>query len=299
MSSNKKNSVFTGSGVAIVTPFKGDGVDFEKLGQLIDYQIENNTDAIVICGTTGEASTMNDKEHLACIEYAVKKTDKRVPVIAGTGSNDTRHGIELSKEAERLGADSLLLVTPYYNKTTQEGLCRHYIMHADSVNIPIIMYNVPSRTGLNISVDTVKRLSAHPNINAIKEASGSITYVASVAASCGEDLYIYSGNDDMIVPVMSLGGIGVISGVANIMPRETHEMVKKYLDGDIDESRKLQLEMLELINALFCEVNPIPVKTAMNLMGFNVGHLRMPLCDMSDNNLDKLKNAMKKIGLLK
>ncbi|OQB15556.1 MAG: 4-hydroxy-tetrahydrodipicolinate synthase [Firmicutes bacterium ADurb.Bin193] len=294
-----KNPVFTGSGVAIVTPFTGGGeVDFEKLGELIDFQINNKTDAIVICGTTGEASTMNDKEHLACIEYAVKKTAKRVPVIAGTGSNDTRHGVELSLEAQRLGADALLLVTPYYNKTTQKGLTQHYLLHADSVNIPIILYNVPSRTGLNISVDTAKTLSGHPNINAIKEASGNISYVAQIAAECGDDLILYSGNDDMIVPVMSLGGKGVISVAANILPREIHDMTELYISGNVAESAKLQLKMLELINALFVEVNPIPVKTAMNLLGYNVGALRMPLCEMEGKNLETLRLALKNYGLL-
>ncbi|MCK9477895.1 MAG: 4-hydroxy-tetrahydrodipicolinate synthase [Firmicutes bacterium] len=299
MSSNKKTPVFTGSGVAIVTPFTNDGVDFDKLGELIDFQIQNKTDAIVVCGTTGEASTMNDKEHLSCIEYAVKKVDKRVPVIAGTGSNDTNHGIELSKEAERLGADSLLLVTPYYNKATQDGLVKHYTMHADKVDLPIIMYNVPPRTGLSMSVDTVFKLSQHPNINAMKEASGSISYVACLAQKCGEGLNIYSGNDDMIVPIMSLGGIGVISVVANILPEDTHNIVCKYLTGDVEGSRALQLKMLDVVNALFCEVNPIPVKTALNLMGFDAGILRLPLCDMGEKNLETLKCALKDYRLLK
>ncbi len=295
---NKKIPVFKGSGVAIVTPFTDDGVDFNKLGELIEFQIQNNTDAIIICGTTGEASTMDDKEHLSCIEYTVKKVDKRVPVIAGTGSNDTRHGLELSKEAEKLGADSLLLVTPYYNKTTQAGLIKHYMLHADNVNIPIILYNVPSRTGLNINVDTVAKLAEHPNINAIKEASGNISFVASIAKSCGDSLNIYSGNDDMIVPLLSLGGIGVISVVANILPKQTHDMTQKFFDGDIIGSRKLQLELLDVINAIFCEVNPIPVKTAMNLMGFNVGKLRMPLCDMEEKNLNVLIMALKNHQLI-
>lgn len=294
-----KNPVFTGSGVAIVTPFTKDGVDFEKLGEIIDYQIENKTDAIIICGTTGEASTMEDKEHLSCIEYTVKKVDGRVPVIAGTGSNYTDHGIMLSTEAQKLGADALLLVTPYYNKASQKGLVKHYLMHADAVDIPIILYNVPSRTGLSFSVDTLKELSKHPNINAIKEASGNISYVAQIAAACGDDLIIYSGNDDMVVPIMSLGGKGVISVVANILPRETHDMVMSYIEGRVDEAKKLQLEMLEVINALFVEVNPIPVKTAMNLLGFNVGELRLPLCEMADKNLEILKRALSNYGLLK
>lgn len=294
-----KEPIFTGSGVAIVTPFTNDGIDFAKFGEIIDFQIQNKTDALVVCGTTGEASTMDDSEHLSCIEYAVKRADGRVPVIAGTGSNDTRHGIELSREAERLGADALLLVTPYYNKTSQKGLEAHYTMHADSVNIPVILYNVPARTGLCISVETAKKLSKHPNINAIKEATGNISYVAQIAAECGDDLLVYSGNDDMIVPVLSLGGKGVISVVANILPRETHDMVESYHCRDINKSKKLQLEMLEVINALFIEVNPIPVKTAMNVLGYDVGGLRMPLCDMSDKNLELLKTALKNYGLLK
>ena len=294
-----KNPIFTGSGVAIVTPFTNDGVDYAKLGEIIDFQIANKTDAIVICGTTGEASTMDDKEHLACIEYAIKRVNGAVPVVAGTGSNDTRHGIELSVEAQRLGADALLLVTPYYNKATQNGLVRHFAMHADAVDIPIILYNVPSRTGLSMSVDTVAELAKHPNVNAIKEASGNISYVAQIAAACGDNLAIYSGNDDMIVPVMSLGGKGVISVVANILPQRTHDMVMKYIDGDTAGSLKLQLDMLELINSLFVEVNPIPVKTAMNLLGFGVGELRMPLCEMSGKNLETLKQALKNYGLLK
>lgn len=294
-----KSPVFTGSGVAIVTPFTKDGVDFDKLGEIIDFQIENKTDAIIICGTTGEASTMEDKEHLSCIEYAVKKVDGRVPVVAGTGSNYTDHGIMLSKEAQNLGADALLLVTPYYNKATQKGLLRHFTMHADAVDIPIILYNVPPRTGLSMSVDTLKELSKHPNINSIKEASGSISYVAQVAAACGDDLLIYSGNDDMIVPIMSLGGKGVISVVANILPKQTHDMVMSYIEGKTAEATKIQLDMLEVVNALFVEVNPIPVKTAMNLLGFDVGELRMPLCEMTDKNLDTLKQALENYGLLK
>ncbi len=294
-----KKPLFTGSGVAIVTPFTNDGVDFDKLGELIDFQIENGTDAIIICGTTGEASTMNDSEHLSCIEYAVGRVGGRIPVLAGTGSNDTRHGIELSQEAQHLGADGLLLVTPYYNKTTQKGLVKHYLQHAQSVDLPIILYNVPSRTGLNISVETAKELSAHPNINAIKEASGNISYVAQIAEQCGDALLLYSGNDDMIVPVLSLGGKGVISVVANILPRQTHDIVEKFLSGDVEGSRRLQLDMLSLVNALFVEVNPIPVKTAMNLLGYGVGELRSPLCEMSDKNLELLKTELNKYGLLK
>jgi len=290
-------SIFVGSGVAIVTPFTNDGINFPKLGEIIDFQIANKTDAIVICGTTGEASTMPDSEHLAAIEYTVKKVNKRVPVIAGTGSNDTKHCIELSIKAQELGADALLIVTPYYNKTTQKGLVMHFTAIADSVNIPIILYNVPSRTGLSISVDSAKKLSMHKNIVGIKEASGNIALVAQIAASCGDNFDIYSGNDDMIVPVMSLGGKGVISVVANILPEDTHNIVQKYIDGDVEGSRKLQLKMMDIIDSLFIEVNPIPIKTAMNILGFDVGKLRMPLCDMYEKNLEILKTAIKNYGI--
>lgn len=291
-----RERMFTGSGVAIVTPFNEDGIDFLKLGELIDYHIENKTDAIIICGTTGEASTMPDTEHTAAIKYAVEKTAKRVPVIAGTGSNDTVHCIALSKEAERLGADCLLLVTPYYNKTTQKGLIKHFTAVADAVNIPIMLYNVPSRTGVTISAQTLKTLSAHPNIKAIKEASGNIALTAHMAALCGDAIDIYSGNDDSILPILALGGVGVVSVVANIAPKDTHDLVDKFMQGDVEGSRKLQLQMMELINALFIEVNPIPIKTAMNLLGYKVGDLRMPLCEMSDTNLETLKTALKNYG---
>lgn len=293
-----KKTVFTGSGVAIITPFNETGIDFEKLGELIDFQIENHTDAIIICGTTGESSTMPDAEHLSAVEYTVKKTAGRVPVIAGTGSNDTAHGIELSKEAQRLGADALLQVTPYYNKATQKGLLLHYTALADAVDIPLILYNVPSRTGVNLSVGTIKELAKHPNITAIKEASGNIAFAAQVMAACGGDIDMYSGNDDMIVPILSLGGKGVISVIANIIPKETHELCAAFLEGRIEESRKLQLEMMDLAGALFCEVNPIPVKTAMNLLGYNVGSLRLPLCEMEPANLERLQTALKNYGLL-
>ena len=292
-----KKLLFTGSGVAIVTPFDGNKTNYDALGELIDFNINNGTDAIVICGTTGEASTMPDAEHLAAIEYTVKKVAGRVPVIAGTGSNETAHAIVLSQKAEELGADGLLVVTPYYNKATQKGLIEHYKAIANSVKLPIILYNVPGRTGLNIAIPTLKELAKVENIVAIKEASGNISYTAQVAAEVPE-LYIYSGNDDMIVPAMSLGGKGVISVVANVMPKETHDICQLYLDGKVEESRKLQLEMLELINNLFIEVNPIPVKTALREMGFNVGNLRLPLCDMEEGNLAKLKASMKKHNLI-
>ena len=292
-----KTLPFTGSGVAIVTPFDGDKTNYDALGELIEMHIAKKTDAIIICGTTGEASTMSNEDHLAAIEYTVKKAAGRIPVIAGTGSNETAHAIELSQKAEALGTDGLLHVTPYYNKTTQKGLVEHFTAIANSVKIPIILYNVPSRTGMNISIDTLKKLAKVDNIVAIKEASGNISYTAQIAAEVPE-LYIYSGNDDMIVPVMSLGGKGVISVVANIMPEETHNICEYYLNGDVQKSLELQLEMLELINNLFIEVNPVPIKTAMNLLGYNAGNLRLPLTDMEDKNLETLKNSLKKMNLL-
>ena len=292
-----KKLPFTGSGVAIVTPFDGQKTNYDALGELIEWHIANKTDAIIICGTTGEASTMPDEEHLAAIEYTVKKAAGRIPVIAGTGSNETAHAVALSKSAEKLGADGLLQVTPYYNKTTQKGLIAHFTAIANAVNIPIILYNVPSRTGVNISIPGLKELAKIDNIVAIKEASGNISYTVKVAAEVPE-LYIYSGNDDMIVPVMSLGGKGVISVLANVMPKETHEMCEAYLNGNCDKATKMQLEYLELINDLFIEVNPIPVKTALNLMGKNAGNLRLPLVDMEEGNLEKLKKSLAKHGLI-
>lgn len=287
---------FTGSGVAIVTPFDGLKTNYDELGNLIEYHIANKTDAIIICGTTGEASTMPDEEHLAAIEYTVKKVNKRIPVIAGTGSNDTAHAIELTKKAEAIGADGILSVTPYYNKTTQKGLIAHFTAIANAVKIPVILYNVPSRTGMSFAIDTLKELAKVENIAAVKEASGNISYMAKVAAQVPE-LYIYSGNDDMIVPTLSLGGKGVISVVANILPEETHNICEYYFNGDVDKSRELQLRMLDLINNLFIEVNPVPVKTAMNLLGFNVGNLRMPLIEMDGANLEKLKKSMIDFGM--
>lgn len=287
---------FTGSGVAIVTPFDGLKTNYDELGRLIEYHISNKTDSIIICGTTGEASTMPDAEHLAAIEYTVKKVNKRIPVIAGTGSNDTAHAIELTKKAEELGADGILSVTPYYNKTTQKGLVQHFTAIAESVKIPVILYNVPSRTGMSFSIDTLKKLAKVENIAAVKEASGNISYMAKVAAEVPE-LYIYSGNDDMIVPTLSLGGKGVISVVANILPEETHNICEYYFNGDVEKSRDLQLKMLDLINSLFIEVNPVPIKTAMNLLGFNAGNLRMPLVEMDSANLETLKKSMTDFGL--
>lgn len=293
-------ALFTGSGVAIVTPFKDDfSVDYDKLRKLIDFQIENQTDAIIICGTTGEASTLTDEEQLECIRVAVEHTAKRVPVIAGTGSNDTRHGIELSKMAAAAGVDGLLQVTPYYNKTTQKGLYEHFRDIAAAVDIPIILYNVPSRTGLNILPATAAKLSQIENIVAIKEASGNIEQITELAVRCDGRLDIYSGNDDHIVPVLSLGGLGVISVVANILPKDTHDIVDKFLKGDLKGSLELQLKMFNLIKALFCEVNPIPVKAALALMGpdFDCGGCRRPLTTMEDNHLDLLKNAMRDYGI--
>ena len=294
-----KNTIFTGAGVAIITPFNEDGsINFEGLGTNIDYQIENGTDAIIICGTTGEASTMTEAEHLECIRYAVERTAKRVPVIAGTGSNDTRTAIELSQEAEKLGADGLLLVTPYYNKTTQAGLIKHYTMIADSVNIPIILYNIPGRTGMGITIETLKVLAEHKNIVAVKEASGNISYTAQAAAAIGDKMDIYSGNDDMIVPMMALGAKGVISVLSNIMPKETHEMCQLCLDNNFAPAIEMQLKYLEVINNLFIEVNPIPVKAAMNMMGMPSGTLRMPLVEMGEANAEKLRASMQRLGLV-
>ena len=288
---------FTGSAVAIVTPFDGNKTNFDVLGDMIEWHIENGTDAIVICGTTGEASTMPDPEHLAAIKFTAEKAAGRIPVIAGTGSNETAHAIALSKKAEEYGVNGLLQVTPYYNKTTQKGLVEHFTAIANSVKIPIILYNVPSRTGMNISIDTLKKLAEVENIVGIKEASGDIGYVAKIAAEVPE-LYIYSGNDDMIVPTMSLGGKGVISVFANIMPKEAHELCAAYLDGDVKKATDMQLTYLDLMNKLFIEVNPIPVKTAMRLMGWKVGNLRLPLAEMEEKNLAALTAALRKYNLI-
>lgn len=293
-----KRIPFTGSGVAIVTPFIGDKIDYDALGELIEIQLAHKTDAIVICGTTGEASTMPDSEHIAAIEYAVKKVAGRVPVIAGTGSNNTLHGINLTKAAEDVGADAILSVTPYYNKANAKGLIEHFRVIAQSVSLPIILYNVPSRTGLNFSIAALKELAKIDNIVGIKEASGNIAYTASIAAEVPE-LHIYSGNDDMIVPIMSLGGKGVISVVANILPEETHNICEYYMQGKTEESLRIQLDMLSLVNSLFIEVNPIPVKTAMRELGYPVGDLRLPLGEMEEANLVKLKQALAEYGVVK
>lgn len=292
-------SVFEGAAVAIVTPFtKNNEVDYENLGKLIEFQIENKTDSIVACGTTGEASTLTHEEHLDVIRYTVKKVAGRVPVIAGTGSNCTETAIYLSQEAEKAGADALLVVTPYYNKATQNGLVEHFVAVAGSVKIPVILYNVPSRTGCNIKPETVmKMVERASNIVGIKEASGDIVQIAQLAAVSKGKIDIYSGNDDQIVPVLSLGGKGVISVLSNVAPRETHDMVMSYLEGDVKKSREMQLEALELVKALFCEVNPIPVKAAVNMMGFETGGLRMPLTEMEPQNKEVLKKAMINYGI--
>lgn len=290
-------SIFTGSGVALVTPFKNNKVDYDKLRELIEWHIENETDSIIICGTSGEAATMSDKERKEVIEFAVAAVNKRIPVIAGSGSNNTAYSVELSKYCQEVGVDGILVVTPYYNKATEAGLIKHYEAIAGSVDLPIILYNVPGRTGVNLSPSIVKKLSEIKNVTAIKEASGNISQIAEIARLCSEDLDIYSGNDDTVVPILSLGGKGVISVVANILPKDTHNMVMYYLNGNVEKARKLQLKMNGLINSLFIEVNPIPIKTAMNLMGMGVGELRLPLTDMTKKNLEILKSEMNKYGI--
>lgn len=292
-------SIFTGAGVAIITPMKENGeVNFEKLGEILEEQIAGQTDAIIICGTTGESSTLTHEEHLDAIKYTVDKVNKRIPVIAGTGSNCTQTAIYLSQEAEKYGADGLLLVTPYYNKATQQGLIAHYTAIANSVKLPIILYNVASRTGCNIEPKTAAYLAEHvENIVGIKEASGNISQVAEIAALTQGKMDIYSGNDDQIVPILSLGGKGVISVLSNVAPKYTHDIVAKFMEGKVEESRDMQLKALPLVHALFSEVNPIPVKTAMNLMGKEVGPLRMPMTEMEDAHQEVLKKAMTDFGI--
>jgi 4-hydroxy-tetrahydrodipicolinate synthase len=293
-----KELIFKGAGVAIVTPFNEDGIDFKELARLIDFNIDHGTDAIVITGTTGESATMSDQEHKEAIKFTVEHVNKRVPVIAGTGSNDTVYAVQLSEYAQSVGADALLVVTPYYNKCSQRGLITHFRAIADKVNIPIILYNVPSRTGVCIAVDSFVELAKHPNIVAVKEASGDLSAVAKIRYACGDDLAIYSGNDDQIVPILSLGGAGVISVLSNVMPQETHDICQLYFDGKVKESSDLQIKLLDLINNLFIDVNPIPVKMALREMGFKVGELRLPLTDMEDAKLAKLKASMKSHGIL-
>ncbi|MBU3208292.1 4-hydroxy-tetrahydrodipicolinate synthase [Clostridium algidicarnis] len=292
-------ALFKGSGVAIVTPFNEKGVDFDKLKELLEWHVDSNTDAIIICGTTGEASTMSTLEKKEVIKFTVDTINKRIPVIAGTGTNDTKASIEMSKWAESIGIDGLLVITPYYNKTSNKGLIAHFTAISNAVNTPIILYNVPSRTGMNISPTTLLELTKLKNVVAIKEASGDISQVAKYKALCKDKIDIYSGNDDQIIPILSLGGIGVISVLANIIPKDVHDMCHLYLDGKVDEALSFQLNSLDLTNSLFIETNPIPVKTALNLMGMNVGDLRLPLCSMDDNNLKALENEMHKYGLLK
>ena len=293
-------AIFKGAGVAIVTPMNADeSVNYEKLQELLDEQIAAGTDAVIICGTTGESACLTVEEHLDVIKACIDYVDHRVPVIAGTGSNCTRDAIHMSKEAEQMGADGLLCVTPYYNKATQKGLIEHYTKISEAVNTPIILYNVPSRTGCNLAPETIAYLAEHTrNVRAVKEASGNISQIAKIKALAGDRIDLYSGNDDQIVPLLSLGGIGVISVLSNVAPRQTHDICQAWFDGEIEKSARLQLEALELIDALFCEVNPIPVKTAMNLMGKEVGPLRAPMCGMEEKNLARLKKAMENYGIL-
>lgn len=294
-------AIFTGAGVALITPMNDDGsVNYEKLRELLEFHVANKTDAIIICGTTGEASTLSDEDHLECIRFACEVINKRIPVIAGTGSNCTQSAIELSKEAEKSGVDGLLLVTPYYNKATQNGLKAHYKAIAKEVNVPIILYNVPSRTGTRLAPQTVVDLCHEvPNIVGVKDATGDISEVAELMSLAKGTVDVYSGNDDQIVPVLSLGGKGVISVLSNILPKETHDMVASYLDGDVVKSCEMQLKYFDLVKALFCEVNPIPVKKALNLMGMEVGSLRLPLTEMEDANAKRLEEEMRKAGVIK
>jgi 4-hydroxy-tetrahydrodipicolinate synthase len=295
-----KKEIFRGAGVAIITPMHADGtVNYEKLGEMIEFQIKGGTDAVLICGTTGESPTLSHEEHAKAIQYTVNKVAHRIPVIAGTGSNDTLTALKLSQEAEKAGVDALLLVTPFYNKTTQSGLVRHFEYIADRVNTPIILYNIPSRTGVEIKPATFKELSKHPNIVADKEASGNISAAARTMALCGDDLTVYSGNDSETVPLMSLGGKGVISVLSNIMPKETHDICAKFFAGDIEGARRLQLDLMGLIDALFIEVNPMPIKAAMNMMGMDVGECRMPLTSLMPANAEVLRNELIRHGLLK
>ncbi len=295
-----KKKIFTGAGIAIITPMHPDGsINWEEFGRLIDWQVENSTDAIIVCGTTGESSTMTDAEHLKTIAYATERVAGRIPVIAGAGSNDTAYAVNLAKEAKEIGADGLLVVTPYYNKTSQRGLIAHYNRIADATDLPMILYHIPSRTGVTIAPKTFQELAKHPNIVAVKEASGNISNIAETKYLCGDELDLYSGNDDQILPILSLGGIGVISVLSHVIPKQTHDICQLYFDGNVAESTRLQLEYMDLIHALFIDVNPIPVKEAMNLMGFAAGPCRMPLYPMSDGDRAVLIAAMKNHGLLK
>lgn len=295
-----KQPIFTGAGVAIITPFTKEGkVNYPALKTILEYQIAHGTDAIVICGTTGESATLSHEEHTEAIRFTVETVAHRIPVIAGTGSNDTAYALHLSNEAEKIGVDGLLMVTPYYNKASQAGLIKHYTYLADRVSTPIIIYNVPSRTGCDVKPETYAELSKHKMIYAAKEASGNISTIAKTISLCEKDFTIYSGNDDQITAIMSLGGKGVISVLSNVAPQVAHDIAAAALAGDFEQSRKLQIEYLELCNALFMDVNPIPVKQAMNMMGFDAGPLRMPLCEMNEANTAKLKAVMEKYGLIK
>ncbi len=295
-----KKRIFKGAGVALVTPMNADGsINWNKLAELIDFQVEGGTDAIIICGTTGESATMTGEEHLECIRFAVEKTAGRIPVVAGASSNETSFAKMLAKESKEVGADGILCVTPYYNKASQKGLIRHYNEIADATDLPVILYNVPSRTGCNILPETYYELSKHPNIVATKEANGDIVSVAKTRALCGDELDVYSGDDDQIVPIMSLGGIGVISVLSNVMPKTAHDICQLFFDGKIKEASDLQLSMISLVGALFCDVNPIPVKAALNMMGMDVGGYRMPLCETTDANLERIRNELIKHNLIK
>ena len=291
-------TIFEGSGVAIVTPFTNDSVDYDKLKELLEWHVKEGTDAIVICGTTGEATTMTLEEKKSVIKFTVDVIDGRIPVIAGSGSNNTKASVEMSKYCESVGVSALLVITQYYNKTNHKGLLKHFETINDAVNIPIMLYNVPSRTNMNITPSTLKELSKFKNIVAIKEASGNLSQIAEMKALCGDSIDIYSGNDDQIIPIMSLGGKGVISVLANVIPKEVHNMTRMYLDGKCMEASKIQIDTLELTNALFSETNPIPVKTALNLMGCNVGPLRLPLYEMDDKLKLDLENTLKKYKLI-
>ncbi len=291
-----KSPLFIGSAVAIITPFNDNGVDYDTLGDLIEFQIKNSTDAIVICGTTGEASTMPDEEHIAVVKFTVDKVNKRVPVIAGSGSNDTRHAIKLAQELEKAGADALLAVTPYYNKATQKGLYQHFVMTAESVKIPIILYNVPGRTNLNINPETMQELAKINNIIGVKECN--FEQIGEIINLCGPDFAIYSGEDSMVLPYLSMGAKGVISVMANVIPQDTHDMVMKFLAGDVNIAMATQLKVLNLVKMVFCEVNPISVKAAVGLMGYKVGDCRMPLTNLEGEKLTKLEAEMKNYGII-
>lgn len=293
-----KHPIFTGSGVAIITPFNHETVDLKSLASLLDFQLENHTDAIIVCGTTGEASTMTYRERMRTIEFCVEHISGRIPVIAGSGSNSTEVAIALSKDAERAGADGLLVVTPYYNKANQSGLIRHYQVIANAVNCPLILYNVPSRTGVNISPESYAELAKHPNIIGSKEASGNLSNIQRTRNLCPDDFYIWSGNDDETVPICALGGIGVISVVANILPSMMHQLVQLCLQNDFAAAGALQLNLKDLCDAMFCDVNPIPVKTALNLMGRNAGTVRLPLYETSESNLAHIRQTLKDYNLL-